>query len=400
VTGALSGRRVAFLVANEGVEQVELTEPWEAVQAAGGTPELVAPEAATVQAFNHLDRAERFDVDRTTADITVEDYDGVVLPGGVANPDQLRTDQPAVDFVRRWYDARRPIAAICHGPWTLVEADVVKGRTLTSWPSLRTDIRNAGGEWVDREVQICAAGPSVLVTSRKPDDLPAFCAALIEAFAGTTVDALSIETESKGASHASASVEREAGASVRAHQGGCPGAGRGRRDRGGNRGPHRQQGTSPRRRSQGSQPHLDRGHLLGSPGRAAVPSRTWRSYPRPALQRSPREEHQGSLDDDEGRARAGRRALIVMATRKQVTAAKRNVKKAQVGARKKRSIANLPAKTRTALGKQGAAVARRKRSGGSLPKTREELYAEAKRRGLVGRSKMGRDELARALGHQ
>ena len=142
----LAGRQVAFLVANEGVEQVELTQPWEAVKAAGGTPHLVAPKAGKVQAFNHLDKADTFPVDRTTAEVSPADYDGVVLPGGVANPDQLRMDEAAVRFVQKIAQIGKPIAAICHGPWTLVEAGVVKGRTLTSWPSLQTDIRNAGGQ--------------------------------------------------------------------------------------------------------------------------------------------------------------------------------------------------------------------------------------------------------------
>jgi protease I len=187
MASSLSDKRIAFLVANEGIEQDELTVPWDAVERAGGTPVLVAPEPGTVQAFRHLDKADRFDVKLTTSELAIDAFDGVVLPGGVANPDQLRMDRPAVDFVRRWCDAGRPIAAICHGPWTLVEADVVEGRTLTSWPSLQTDIRNAGGEWVDRDVQICRNGPGSLITSRRPDDLPAFDAALVEAFADASV---------------------------------------------------------------------------------------------------------------------------------------------------------------------------------------------------------------------
>jgi protease I len=173
---SLSGKRVAFLTANEGVEQVELEQPWEAVRTAGGEPHLVAPEAGTVQAFDHLDKAGTFPVDRTTGDVSVDDYDALVLPGGVANPDQLRTDEAAVAFVRAFVESGKPVAVICHGPWTLVEADVVRGRTLTSWPSLRTDIRNAGGTWVDEEVHVDRG----LVTSRRPDDLPAFCAKLVE----------------------------------------------------------------------------------------------------------------------------------------------------------------------------------------------------------------------------
>ena len=178
----LQGRRIAFVIANEGAEQVELTEPWQAVRDAGGTPELLAPEAGTAQAFNHLDKADTFPVDRAVGDADPASYDALVLPGGVANPDQLRTVPEAVGFARAMFQAGKPAAVICHGPWTLVEADLVRGRTLTSWPSLRTDIRNAGGTWVDTEVQVCTAGPNVLVTSRKPDDLPAFCRQFIEVF--------------------------------------------------------------------------------------------------------------------------------------------------------------------------------------------------------------------------
>jgi protease I len=178
----LQGMRIAFLVANEGIEQVELTAPWDAVQKAGATPELIAPKSGKAQAFNHLDKADTFTVERTTGEISVGDYDAVMLPGGVANPDQLRVDEPAVNFIRQIFEAGKPVAAICHGPWTLVEADVVRNRTLTSWPSLRTDIRNAGGTWVDQDVRVCAAGPNAVVTSRKPDDLPAFCQTMIEVF--------------------------------------------------------------------------------------------------------------------------------------------------------------------------------------------------------------------------
>ena len=178
----LQGRRIAFVVANEGTEQVELTEPWQAVQDAGGSPELLAPQAGQAQAFNHLDKADTFPVDRAVGDADPASYDALVLPGGVANPDQLRTVPEAVGFVRAMFQAGKPAAVICHGPWTVVEADLVRGRTLTSWPSLRTDIRNAGGTWVDTEVQVCGAGPNILVTSRNPDDLPAFCKQLIEEF--------------------------------------------------------------------------------------------------------------------------------------------------------------------------------------------------------------------------
>jgi len=175
----LHGRRVAFLVANEGIEQIELTEPWNAVQEAGATPTLVAPEAGKAQAFNHLDKADEFDVDVTVDTAEADDFDLLVLPGGVANPDQLRMKPEAVAFAKSFFDAGKPVGVICHGPWTLVEADVVRGRTITSWPSVQTDIRNAGGNWVDEEVVVCDGGPNVLISSRKPDDLKAFCDALV-----------------------------------------------------------------------------------------------------------------------------------------------------------------------------------------------------------------------------
>jgi protease I len=174
--GKLDGKRIAFLVANEGVEQVELTEPWKAVESEGGTPELVSLQSGKVQGFNHLDKGDTFDVDREVSDAKADDYDALVLPGGVANPDFLRADRDAVAFTKAFFEQAKPVAAICHGPWTLVEADVVRGRTLTSWPSIQTDIRNAGGSWVDEEVHVDQG----LVTSRKPDDLPAFCAKLVE----------------------------------------------------------------------------------------------------------------------------------------------------------------------------------------------------------------------------
>jgi protease I len=175
MAGKLDGKTIAFLAA-EGVEQVELTEPWKAVQDAGGTPELISLESGVVQAFQHLDKGDTFRVDHTAAEADAARYDGLVLPGGVANPDFLRVDADAVAFVRAFFDQGKPVAAICHAPWTLIDAGVVKGRTLTSWPSLRTDLRNAGATWVDEEVQVDQG----LVTSRKPADLPAFCAKLVE----------------------------------------------------------------------------------------------------------------------------------------------------------------------------------------------------------------------------
>jgi protease I len=176
----LNGKTIAFLVASEGIEQVELTEPWQAVEKAGGTPKLLAPQAGQVQAFNHLDKGDTFDVDEAVSEADPASYDGLVLPGGVANPDALRMDRDAVTFVKTFVESGKPVAVICHGPWTLVEADVVRGRRLTSWPSLQTDIRNAGGEWVDEEVVV----DGTLVTSRKPDDLPAFNDRMLTVFAG------------------------------------------------------------------------------------------------------------------------------------------------------------------------------------------------------------------------
>ncbi|HEX6456857.1 MAG TPA: type 1 glutamine amidotransferase domain-containing protein [Solirubrobacterales bacterium] len=175
----LQGKKIAFLTANEGVEQVELTEPLQAVREAGAEAELLAPEAGEIQAFNHLDKGDAFEADRAVAEADASEYDGLVLPGGVANPDQLRTKPEALEFVRGFFEAGKPVGAICHGPWTLIDAGVAKGRTLTSWPSLETDLRNAGAEWVDEEVHVDQG----LVTSRKPDDLEAFNAKIVEEFA-------------------------------------------------------------------------------------------------------------------------------------------------------------------------------------------------------------------------
>ena len=175
----LQGKKIAILVANEGVEQVELTSPLSALREAGAEVDLLAPEDDTIQAFNHLDKGDTFTPDRTVGDADPGAYDGLVLPGGVANPDQLRTETDAVQFVRAFFEAGKPVGAICHAPWTLINADVVDGRTLTSWPSLQTDLRNAGAEWVDEEVHVDQG----LVSSRKPEDLDAFNAKLVEELA-------------------------------------------------------------------------------------------------------------------------------------------------------------------------------------------------------------------------
>jgi protease I len=171
----LQGRRIAFLAA-DGVEQVELDQPWKAVEDAGARAELLSVSDGSVQAFQHLDKGDTRGVDRAVAQAKADEYDGLVLPGGVANPDFLRMDEHAVRFVRDFVQSGKPVAVICHGPWTLVEADVVRGRRITSWPSLRTDLRNAGAEWVDQEVVV----DGNLISSRNPDDLPAFCEALVK----------------------------------------------------------------------------------------------------------------------------------------------------------------------------------------------------------------------------
>jgi protease I len=178
VANELQGKRVAFL-ATDMVEQVELTEPWKAVEQAGATPELISLEEGEIQGFNHYDKADTFKVDRTVEEARADDYDALVVPGGVGNPDTMRADENAVQFVRDFFEQSKPVGVICHGPWMLVEAGVVRGRKVTSWPSLQTDIRNAGGEWVDEQVVV----DNGLVTSRNPDDLEAFNAKIVEEFA-------------------------------------------------------------------------------------------------------------------------------------------------------------------------------------------------------------------------
>jgi protease I len=176
----VSGSKVAFLVSKEGIEQVELTEPWQAVQKAGGQPRLVSEESGSVQGFNHLDKADAFPVDVTTGQADAGEYAALVLPGGVANGDLLRTQPDAVRLAAAFAAAGKPIAVICHGGWVLIEAGVVNGRQLTSWPSMQTDYRNAGADWVDEEV-VVDHGDFPLISSRKPDDLPAFCRELLSA---------------------------------------------------------------------------------------------------------------------------------------------------------------------------------------------------------------------------
>jgi deglycase len=173
----LQGKKIAF-IATDMVEEVELTKPWEAVKQAGGEPELLSIESGEIQAFQHYDKSKTYPVDKEISSARVDGYDGLVIPGGVGNPDTMRTDDDAVEFVRSFFEAAKPVAAICHGPWMLVEADVVRGRKVTSWPSLETDLRNAGANWVDEEVVV----DNGLVTSRNPDDLPVFCQKLVEEF--------------------------------------------------------------------------------------------------------------------------------------------------------------------------------------------------------------------------
>ncbi len=174
MSSQLNGRKVAFL-ATDGVEQVEFTAPWNALKEAGAEVKLLSDKTGVIQGMNHDEKGDTFRVDYEVSTVSVRDFDALVLPGGVANPDKLRTNAAAVNFVREFMEADKPVAAICHGPWLLVEADALRGRTITSWPSLKTDIKNAGGAWVDKQVQL----DQKLLTSRKPDDLPAFCAQLV-----------------------------------------------------------------------------------------------------------------------------------------------------------------------------------------------------------------------------
>lgn len=174
----LQGRKVAVL-ATDGFEQVELEKPVEALRAEGAEVEIVAPKEGQIQGFNHHDKGDTFPVDKALDQADASTYDAIVLPGGVINPDQLRLEPQAIEFIRSFAEAGKPIAAICHGPWTLINAEAVEGKRMTSWPSLETDLKNAGADWVDEEVVVDQG----LVTSRKPDDLPAFCAKMVEEFA-------------------------------------------------------------------------------------------------------------------------------------------------------------------------------------------------------------------------
>ena len=186
----LNGKKVAFL-ATDMVEQVELTEPWKTVEQAGGRPELVSLEPGEIQGFNRYDKADKFSVDRTVGEVSADDYDALVIPGGVGNPDTMRVNEDAVRFVRDFFESGKPMAAICHAPWMLVEADVARGRRLTSFWSIKTDVRNAGGNWVDEELVV----DDGIVTSRSPDDLPAFCPKVIEEFAEGTHERRGVHAE-------------------------------------------------------------------------------------------------------------------------------------------------------------------------------------------------------------
>jgi protease I len=180
---SINGKTVAFLVSKEGIEQAELTEPWQAVEKAGGRPRLISVESGTVQAFNHMDPADTFDVDETTREADPSQFAALVLPGGVANGDLLRWQRPAQTFVRGFLETGRPVAVICHGGWILIEVDAVDGRRITSWPSLATDFRNSGAEWIDQQLVVDTNGSFPLISSRNPDDLPAFCEELVKQLA-------------------------------------------------------------------------------------------------------------------------------------------------------------------------------------------------------------------------
>jgi protease I len=192
MAASLQGKKIAFL-ATDGVEQVEYTEPRKAVEQEGAEAYLVSIKPGKIQAWKHFDNGDTFPVDETVDKADPADFDALVLPGGVANPDQLRIDPRAVSFVRAFFETAKPVGVICHGPWTLIEADVVKGRTITSWPSVKTDLRNAGANWVDQE----CVNDSGLVSSRWPDDLPAFCAKIVEEFAEGTHRAQATKTAAR-----------------------------------------------------------------------------------------------------------------------------------------------------------------------------------------------------------
>jgi len=183
MAGKLKGKRIAILAADM-FEQVELMEPRKALEDEGAETEVISIHDGEIQGFDHFDPADKVKVDKTVEEIGVDDYDGLLIPGGVGNPDQLRGDENAVNFTREFGESGKPMAVICHGPWLLVESGLARGRTITSWPSIQTDIRNAGGNWVDEEVVVCTEGPNTLVSSRKPDDLKAFCQQLVDTFSG------------------------------------------------------------------------------------------------------------------------------------------------------------------------------------------------------------------------
>jgi len=178
----LKGKKIAIIAADM-VEQVELTEPRKALEDAGAETHLISIKPGKIQGFNHFDKADPQKVDKLVEEVDASDYDALMIPGGVGNPDQMRADENMVEFTREFFEQGKPVAAICHAPWSLIEAGVVDGRRVTSWPSVQTDLKNAGADWVDEEVVVCESGPNVLVTSRKPDDLKAFCGEVVDRFA-------------------------------------------------------------------------------------------------------------------------------------------------------------------------------------------------------------------------